>query len=85
VLAGALLRVEVLAGPRAFLLVVAVVLGPLGVWLAAGRTRRQSSRAPRAGVGVSACAFAAGLIGGVYGIGGGSLLGPLLAYLGFSL
>ena len=85
VLAGAVLRVEVLSGPRAFLIVIALVLGPLGAWLAAGRTRPRSDRAPRAGFGVSLGAFGAGLIGGVYGIGGGSLLGPLLAYLGFSL
>ena len=85
VLAGALLRVEVLSGPGAFLIVIAIVLAPLGAWLAAGRTRQQPDRTPQAGIGVSAWAFAAGLIGGVYGIGGGSLLGPLLAYLGFSL
>jgi uncharacterized protein len=85
VLAGAMLRVEVLAGPRAFLVVVAVVLAPLGAWLTAGRTRVRSTDAPRPGVGLSACAFVTGLIGGVYGIGGGSLLAPVLAYLGFSL
>ena len=85
VLAGAVLRVEVLSGPRTFLIVVAIVLAPLGAWLAAGRTRQREADAPRPGAGVSACAFATGLIGGVYGIGGGSLLAPLLAYLGFSL
>ena len=85
VLAGAVLRVEVLSGPRTFLIVVAIVLAPLGAWLAAGRTRQREADAPQPGAGVSACAFATGLIGGVYGIGGGSLLAPLLAYLGFSL
>jgi len=85
VLLGALLRVEVLSGPDAFLFVVAAVLGPLGAWMAAGGTREREAEAPLPGVGVSACAFVAGLIGGVYGIGGGSLLAPLLAYLGFSL
>ena len=85
VLLGAVLRVELLSGPRAFLLIVAAVLGPLGAWLASGRMPQRGVPAPRPGAGVSACAFAAGLIGGVYGIGGGSLLGPLLAYFGFSL
>jgi uncharacterized protein len=85
VLVGALLRVQVLSGARAFLVVVAVVLGPLGAWLAAGGARERAADAPPPGVGVSACAFVTGLIGGVYGIGGGSLLAPLLAYLGFSL
>ena len=30
---GAVIRVEFLAGPRAFLIVVALVLLPLGAWL----------------------------------------------------
>ena len=85
VLVGAVLRVEVLSGPEAFLVVVALVLGPLGAWLLSGRTRRRADSAPRPGAGVSACAFLTGLIGGIYGIGGGSLLAPMLASLGFSL
>ena len=84
VLAGSVLRVEVLSGPRAFLVAVALVLGPLGAWLASGRIRQRADP-PRAGTLVTACAFLTGLIGGIYGIGGGSLLAPLLAYLGFSL
>lgn len=85
VVAGAVLRVEVLSGPRAFLIVIAVVLAPLGATLVLGRTRRRRPQTSLPGAAVSACAFVTGLIGGVYGIGGGSLLGPLLAYLGFSL
>ena len=85
VAAGAVLRVEVLSGPRSFLVVVAIVLAPLGASLLAERPSQRRSAPAVPGVGVSWCAFATGLIGGVYGIGGGSLLGPLLAYLGFTL
>jgi uncharacterized membrane protein YfcA len=86
VVIGAVLRVEVLSGPRAFLLVVAAVLGPLGAWLALFPARPASAGQQRqAGAGVTALALVVGTIGGIYGIGGGSLLGPLLASMGFSL
>src|SRR6266700_4550746 len=39
VIAGSVLRVELLPGPRVFDLVVASVLAPLGVWLALARPR----------------------------------------------
>jgi uncharacterized membrane protein YfcA len=85
VLLGAVVRVEVLSGPRVFLLVVAAVLAPLGVLLASGRNRPVAREGRRPGPAVTGCGFGAGLVGGVYAIGGGSLLGPLLAYMGFSL
>jgi uncharacterized membrane protein YfcA len=85
VVLGAVVRVEVLSGPQMFLIVVAIVLAPLGAWLAVGRGSPPSPADRRPGPTVTACAFGAGLIGGVYGIGGGSLLRPLLAYMGFSL
>lgn len=86
VVAGALIRVFLLDGGQAFLVVVAAVLIPLGAWLAfaappapAGqpdRTRRRQ---------IVVLALAVGTIGGIYGIGGGSILGPLLVGLGFSV
>lgn len=84
VVLGAVLRVEVLSGPKVFLLIVAAVLASLGAWLASGRTPdgdpdRAADRR------VVAVAFVAGTIGGIYGIGGGSLIGPVLAASGFSL
>jgi uncharacterized membrane protein YfcA len=82
---GAVLRVEVLDGPEVFLILVALVLAPLGVSLIVRRPSPARSDDRQPGPVVVACGFAAGLIGGVYGIGGGSLLGPALAYLGFSL
>ncbi len=80
VVLGAWVRVFAIPGPRVFRLVVAVVLLPLGVWLVARAARpgipdrAPLSRRTTAGLGV-----AVGVVGGIYGIGGGSLLGPLLA------
>ena len=85
VVIGAVLRVELLEDLSAFLIVVAAVLAPLGAWLAAGRSSPAGQRPPEPGRTVSLLALAAGVIGGAYGIGGGSLLGPMLAYMGFSL
>jgi uncharacterized membrane protein YfcA len=80
VIIGACIRVFAIPGPRVFRLVVAAVLLPLGVWLIT-RAARPSvpdrpplSRRPILGLGVIV-----GTIGGIYGIGGGSILGPILA------
>jgi uncharacterized protein len=62
VVAGAVIRVEWLAGERGFLLVVPVLASR---WLAP-------------------TAFAVGVVGGIYGIGGGSILAPLLLLAGYS-
>ncbi len=70
----------------AFLLIVAAVLVPLGAWLTLGRpptpatTPDQSRRRV-----IFLLALAVGLIGGIYGIGGGSILGPIFVGLGFSV
>ncbi len=80
VVAGACIRVFAIPGPRVFRLVVAVVLLPLGVWLMVraarpgSRDRPPLGRRTMLGLGV-----AVGAVGGIYGIGGGSLLGPILA------
>jgi uncharacterized membrane protein YfcA len=86
VVLGAVLRVELLPGPGAFYLVIAAVLAPLGLWLASAprpSTARRSwdARDHR----ITALAFGVGTVGGIYGIGGGSLLGPILVALGFSI
>ncbi len=89
VVIGAAVRVEFLAGPKAFLVVVAVVLFPLGAWLAA----RATARAPRTPAGepkvsrpaLLGLALVVGVIGGIYGIGGGSILAPILLALGLSV
>ena len=86
---GAVLRVEVLSGRRALLLIVAAVLLPLGVSLLRSRRVDQDAQARRDAAHpdgwVSPLAGVVGIIGGLYGIGGGSLLSPMLARAGFSL
>jgi uncharacterized membrane protein YfcA len=83
--AGAILRVEVLAGPRPFLVVVAAVLAPLGMLLLLRPAPGGDGARHGAGRAVTVLAFGAGLVGGVYGIGGGSLLAPILAGVGYSM
>ncbi len=80
VVAGSVIRVYVLPGPVVFDFVVAAVLIPLGAWLAltqaaSAHTIRQA-RLPRVAIGLIAAV--AGCVGGIYGIGGGSILSPIL-------
>lgn len=81
VVLGALIRVFAVPGPRVFRLIVAAVLLPLGLWLCirAVRPTRRAPAEPFPPRTVIALAVAAGTVGGIYGIGGGSLLGPVLA------
>ncbi|HVM20643.1 MAG TPA: TSUP family transporter, partial [Egibacteraceae bacterium] len=80
VVVGAIVRVLVLPGDTAFRLVVAAVLAPLGAWLITNRGVSNRRLSPPA---VTAMAAGAGLIGGVYGLGGGSLLAPVLVGSGY--
>lgn len=86
VVAGAMIRVWLLEEGEAFLLVVAAVLVPLGAWLAFGRPPAPAG-SPGAGRRrqIVALSLAVGVVGGIYGIGGGSLLGPILVGFGFSV
>ena len=82
VIAGSVIRVELLPGPRVFDLVVAAVLVPLGIWLALTRPSRPDesdhpSRLIPAPI-LVILAAAVGCVGGIYGIGGGSILAPIL-------
>jgi hypothetical protein len=85
VIGGAIMRVYLLPNGGLFRVLVAVFLLPLGVWLIV-RDQRSSQRTtaftPRV---VTALGFFAGLVGGIYGIGGGSLLAPILAASGYLL
>jgi uncharacterized membrane protein YfcA len=85
VVAGAVVRVVVLPGPTVFRVVVAVLLVPLGAWLVLGG--RQRDRPPRrlTARDLALLGFGAGAVGGVYGIGGGSLLAPVLVGLGYAV
>jgi Sulfite exporter TauE/SafE len=80
---GALSRVCLLPDGSIFKALVSVLLLPLGVWLLVRDqrpTRRTGALAP--GILVT-LGFAAGLVGGIYGIGGGSLLAPVLVASGY--
>jgi uncharacterized protein len=86
VVAGAVIRVELLAGPSAFYLVIAAVLVPLGGWLALGHSPAGRRTPPAADDHrITGMALLVGTVGGIYGIGGGSLLAPVLVGLGFSV
>jgi uncharacterized membrane protein YfcA len=88
VIAGAALRVFALPGPDVFRILVAALLLPLGTWLCL-RTLRPARRRPDAAEPsahmLAALALTVGVAGGIYGIGGGSLLGPLLAARGMPM
>ncbi|MGW5066994.1 TSUP family transporter [Streptomyces cyaneofuscatus] len=84
VVVGAVIRVFAVPGPSVFRLLIAVLLLPLGGWLCLRTLHRAASTAaarepsevsPRT---ITRLAMAVGVAGGIYGIGGGSLLGPIL-------
>jgi hypothetical protein len=84
VIVGAVVRIELLSGPQAFYLVLAAVLVPIGGWLVSGRQATGGDHRPDAGdPRIRIAALLVGVIGGIYGIGGGSLLAPGLVGLGF--
>jgi uncharacterized protein len=89
VVAGSVIRVELLPGARVFDLVVAGVLVPLGLWLALTRPGFPGDTRFPAGAGdrrmraipvpaLVLLAAVVGCVGGIYGIGGGSILAPVL-------
>ncbi|WP_093760181.1 sulfite exporter TauE/SafE family protein [Streptomyces sp. BpilaLS-43] len=88
VIAGAAVRVFALPGPGVFRLLVAALLLPLGMWLCL-RTLRPVRQRPEAAepsaLALAALALTVGRVGGIYGIGGGSLLGPVLAARGMPM
>lgn len=87
VIVGAIVRVEFLPSPRAFDVVIAMVLIPLGAWILISRRARQGSTKgsmalrPAVLVGLAA---GVGCVGGIYGVGGGSILAPILVGSGRS-
>ena len=105
VVAGSVIRVEVLPSPQVFDLVVAAVLLPLGIGLALTRPPGAAAAAPPPGEPgpprarplsrpaaiprlviprpvLILLAAAVGCVGGIYGIGGGSILAPVLTGTG---
>ena len=82
VVAGSFIRVKLIPGPRVFDLVVAAVLIPLGIWLVLTRPARagepdRPARPIPAPV-LMVLAAVVGCVGGIYGIGGGAFLAPVL-------
>ena len=82
VIAGSVIRVRLLPGPRVFDVVVAAVLVPLGAWLLLSRPARKVAPARPARQApapvLAVLALVVGCVGGIYGIGGGALLAPVL-------
>src|SRR5450631_3000837 len=82
VIAGSVIRVELLPSAHVFDYVVAAVLLPLGAWLALTRPVRAGGETRPVRVVplpvLITLAVAVGCVGGIYGIGGGSILAPVL-------
>jgi hypothetical protein len=81
VIIGAVIRVYAVPGPQVFRLIVAAFLLPLGTWLAV-RTLRPPRTPPPGEPSrqtITVLALITGVIGGIYGIGGGSIISPVLA------
>ncbi|MGN9759961.1 TSUP family transporter [Streptomyces sp. SD31] len=89
VVLGAAIRVFALPGPGVFRLLIAALLLPLGVWLCvrtlAPAPVRAGAAAEPSPAALTTLAVAVGVVGGIYGIGGGSLLGPILAARGLPM
>jgi uncharacterized protein len=86
VVVGAVIRVKLLDQSGSFLFVVAAVLVPLGTWLAFARTPQAAEPPDRnRRRQIALLALGVGTVGGIYGIGGGSILGPILVGLGYSV
>jgi len=82
VITGSIIRVELVPGPRVFDLMIAALLLPLGIWLAATRPARDRDPArPARQIPAPVLILLAtltGCVGGLYGIGGGAILSPIL-------
>ncbi len=82
VVAGSFIRVKLLPGPHLFDLVVGAVLLPLGCWLALTQPRQDSADGHRtfhlSWPVLVVLASVVGCVGGIYGIGGGSIIAPVL-------
>lgn len=95
VVIGAFLRVHVADDPTVFRLIAAAVLLPTGLFILArskpsrtgsgGHAQPLPAASERLGPGpgtITRLAFVVGIVGGIYGIGGGSILGPILVGTG---
>ncbi|GAA0467377.1 hypothetical protein Aca07nite_71160 [Actinoplanes capillaceus] len=80
VILGAIVRVFAIPGAQAFRLIAAMILLPLGLWLCTRALRPGTpDRPPLPKRTILGLSVITGTVGGIYGIGGGSILGPILA------
>ena len=65
----------------------AAVLAPTGLFilLSTSHSRARLARAPLSPSSITLAAFVVGIVGGIYGIGGGSILGPILVSSGMAV
>ena len=86
VVIGAFIRVHLVPGATAFRLIAAVVLLSIGLWLIERSVvHRERAFAVLSPAQMTGLAFAVGIIGGIYGIGGGSIIGPILVGTGMAV
>jgi uncharacterized membrane protein YfcA len=85
VVVGAAVRVFLLPGPEAFRIVAGLVLLTLGAWLIGRIVSPPRDHRPLSARATVGLALGVGVVGGVYGIGGGSILSPILVGSGSTL
>jgi uncharacterized protein len=85
VVVGATIRVFLLPGARPFRLVAGMVLLMIGAWLIRRTMGPQHGHSPPSDRAVLLLSLGVGVVGGVYGIGGGSILSPILVGSGMAL
>jgi len=85
VVVGAAIRVFLLPGARPFRVVAGLVLLLIGVWLIQRTVRPPGVHRPPPDRVLLALALGVGVIGGIYGIGGGSILSPILVGSGMAV
>ncbi|HYH52100.1 MAG TPA: sulfite exporter TauE/SafE family protein [Acidimicrobiia bacterium] len=88
VIAGAVIRVYLVPGVRPFRVIAGLVLLPLGAFVltrrSGGAESDESSRSMTP-TRITGMAAIVGVVAGIYGIGGGSLMGPVLVGSGFTV
>ena len=84
VIVGAVIRVYLVPGARPFRIIAGVVLLSLGVWLLRRTLAPGHLHSSLTDNRLLLLALGVGVVGGVYGIGGGSILSPILVGSGMA-
>lgn len=85
VIVGAAIRVFLLPGARSFRMIAGLVLLGVGTWLIVRTLHTGKTREPLSTRAIFASALVVGVVGGLYGIGGGSILSPILVGSGLAV